>query len=107
MFELTQKKTQVLRAAGCKVVEEWECKFKHKLASDESLQNMVKDVKWEAPLNPKEALFGGRTGLSCCYTKVENGEVIDYVDYTSLYPWVNKYCVYPVGHPTIIKNPED
>ena len=52
-------------------------------------------------------MFGGRTGLSCCYHKTDNGERIDYVDYTSLYPWVNKYGTYPLGHPTIIKNPTD
>ena len=107
MYELTKKKTEVLRTAGYKVIEEWECKFNHKLALDVSLQDMVKDLTWVAPLNPKDALFGGRTGLSCCYHKTENGEIIDYVDYTSLYPWVNKYGTYPVGHPLIIKNPTD
>ncbi|KAF8789741.1 hypothetical protein HNY73_007659 [Argiope bruennichi] len=25
-----------------------------------------------------------------------------YVDFTSLYPWVNKYCLYPVGNPEVI-----
>ena len=29
-------------------------------------------------------------------------EKIKYVDFMSLYPWVNKYCQYPVGHSTII-----
>ena len=23
-------------------------------------------------------------------------------DFTSLYPWTNKNCIYPVGHPTVI-----
>ena len=87
--------------------EEWECNFKRKLAAGPELQDMVKDLTWVAPLNPKAALFGGRTGLSCCYHKTDNGEMIDHVDYTSLYPWVNKYAPYPIGHPTIIKNPTD
>ena len=107
MFELTKKKTDVLRKAGYTVKEEWECNFKRKLAVDPELQDMVKNLTWMAPLNPKEALFGGRTGLSCCYMKAENGEIIDYVDYTSLYPWVNKYGTYPLGHPLIMKNPVD
>ena len=84
MFELTKKKTDVLRKAGYSVKEEWECNFKRKLAVDPELQDMVKNLTWMAPLNPKKALFGGRTGLSCCYMKAENGEIIDYVDYTSL-----------------------
>ena len=64
-FELTKKKTDVLRKAGYTVKEEWECNFKRKLAAHPELQDMVKDLTWIAPLNPKEALFGGRTGLSC------------------------------------------
>ena len=32
------------------------------------------------------------------------GEQIHYVDVTSLYPWVNKTALYPVGHPKILTN---
>ena len=35
------------------------------------------------------------------------GEEIRYVDATSLYPWVNKNCPYPIGHPQIITQPVD
>ena len=35
------------------------------------------------------------------------GEEIRYVDVTSLYPWVNKNCPYPIGHPRIITQPAD
>ena len=105
MFQLTQKKTQMLRKAGYTVIVEWECNFKRKLFNDPELQEKIKNLDWTAPLNPKDALFGGRTGLSCCYHKTIPGERIDYIDYTSLYPWVNKYGTYPLGHPTIIKNP--
>ena len=35
------------------------------------------------------------------------GEEIRYVDVTSLYPWVNKNCPYPIGHPQIITQPVD
>ena len=37
-----------------------------------------------------------------CTTKPNEQEKVKYVDFTSLYPWVNKYCRYPVGHPTVI-----
>lgn len=107
MYELTKKKTAMLRAAGYKVIEEWECNFKRKLASDVNLQAMVKDLSWVSPLNPKDALFGGRTGNSSCYHKTNKNENIDYVDSTSLYPTINKYGTYPMGHPTIMKNPSN
>ena len=105
MYELTQKKTEVLRKAGYTVKVEWECNFKRKLETDPELQDMIKDLEWTAPLNPKEALFGGRTGAATLYSKTTEDEEISYVDYTSLYPWVNKYETYPLGHPTIIVNP--
>ncbi|GBN72881.1 hypothetical protein AVEN_272306-1 [Araneus ventricosus] len=46
----------------------------------------------------KDAFFGGRTNAVKLYYEGE----AKYVDFTSLYPWVNKYCMYPVGHPEII-----
>ncbi|KAK2562661.1 hypothetical protein P5673_014354 [Acropora cervicornis] len=36
---------------------------------------------------------------------VQGDEQIRYYDFKSLYPHVNKYCPYPVGHPTIITQP--
>ncbi|XP_052760046.1 uncharacterized protein LOC128202914 [Mya arenaria] len=53
-------------------------------------------------LDPRESFFGGRTNASQLYYKTEDNENIKYIDFTSLYPWVNKYCHYPVGHPDII-----
>ena len=53
MLELTKKKTDVLRKAGYTVKVEWECNFKQKLAADPELQDMIKDLEWTAPLNPK------------------------------------------------------
>ena len=34
--------------------------------------------------------------------KAACSEKIKYYDFTSLYPYINKYCEYPVGHPEII-----
>jgi len=36
---------------------------------------------------------------------VTPGQKIHYIDYTSLYPWVNKTYVYPKGHPHFISQP--
>ena len=59
------------------------------------------------PLEPREAFFGGRTGAVALHAVAEEGEEIRYVDVTSLYPWVNKNCPYPIGHPQIITQPVD
>ena len=43
--------------------------------------------------------------MAKCYHKAEESEQIIYEDFTSLYPTINKYGTYPVGHPTIAVNP--
>lgn len=46
--------------------------------------------------------MGGRTNGCTLYKKSIKGMAIHYVDFTSLYPFVNKTCQYPVGNPEII-----
>jgi len=54
------------------------------------------------------AFFGRRTNATKLYHKIKRNskgkptEKISYVDVCSLYPYVNKYGKYPVGHPKII-----
>ena len=54
------------------------------------------DVK--KPLNPRDALAGGRSNAIILYYE----GAADYVDFTSLYPYVQKYGRFPIGHPQII-----
>ncbi|XP_051800711.1 uncharacterized protein LOC127532721 isoform X1 [Acanthochromis polyacanthus] len=54
------------------------------------------------PLSPRKALYGGRTCALKLRHTAEPEEQIHYVDFTSLYPFVNSTCSYPLGHPTII-----
>ena len=60
-----------------------------------------------APLEPREAFFGGRTGAVALHAVAGKGEEMRYVDVTSLYAWVNKNCPYPIGHPQVITQPVD
>jgi hypothetical protein len=51
------------------------------------------------------AFYGGRVNATKLYYKVEGDEEeIRYNDVVSLYPSVNKFGAYPVGHPRIIKD---
>lgn len=47
----------------------------------------------------RKAFFGGRTGPTKLYYKCGMESRMQYVDFTSLYPWVNKNSRYPIGHP--------
>lgn len=71
------------------------------------LTRKVKKMSWVTPLDPREAFFGGRRGLTKCHYHAGKGEEILYEDFTSLYPSINKYGTYPIGHPQIIVNPTD
>ena len=73
-----------------KVIEIWECEF-------DSLN--LSNSNYSTPLNPRDALFGGRTNALKLYHKCMPGEKIYYNDFTSLYPYVQKVGKYPVGHP--------
>ena len=73
-----------------KLVEIWEHEWKGKL--DEVVDEII----------PREALSGGHTMAFNLYYKCIDEEKIKYIDYTSLYPYVQKYGIYPKGHPEII-----
>ena len=102
-YQATLFKTKRLREAGYKVIEKWECVFE----KEKKLKDIVNGMTWCDPLQPRDAFYGGRTGLTACYYEAKDDEEIKYVDVTSLYPTINKYGTYPIGHPTILINPRD
>ena len=61
--------------------------------------NVIAALPAEVARKLKTTLAGGRTGCCKQYWRARRGEKGWYVDFTSLYPWVNKYGLYPVGHP--------
>ena len=109
MREATRAKEEALRAAGYTVVVEWECEWDRRVKQDATLQTFLTDLHLVSPLAPRDAFFGGRTNAATLHYQVDPtvGEQIRYVDVTSLYPTVNKYDEYPVGHPTVLTRPED
>ncbi|KAL7402253.1 hypothetical protein ABVT39_011957 [Epinephelus coioides] len=66
------------------------------------LRDFLKRAKTPRPLSPRDALNGGRTSAARLrYTAAAN-ETVQYVDVTSLYPYVNCAFPYPLGHPEIV-----
>lgn len=62
------------------------------------------DDKLKNPLNPRDSFFGGRTDGCTLFDEAKPGEKILYYDFTSLYPFINKFGKYPLGHPRIIRS---
>lgn len=55
-------------------------------------------------IKPRDALFGGRVNASKLYHKCSSDEKIKHYDIRSLYPYVQKYGIFPFGHPKIINS---
>ena len=102
LFTKTLKKEKALKALGYNLLVIWEHAFKQQIVDNPDLRNFVDKLDIETRLNPRESFFGGRTNACRLYYETLSDEIIRYVDFTSLYPYTNKYCRYPTGHPAII-----
>ena len=98
----TMDRTRKLRNMGYTVVEMWECQFRRLLTSNIEMKSFVESLELVDVINPRDAFYGGRVNATRLYHSVNEGEMIKYVDFTSLYPWVNKYAKYPTRHPEVI-----
>ena len=77
----TYDKADSLKSAGYTVVTMWECDFNRMKDSDPVIQQFYNDCKLVMRLDPREAFYGGRTGPTKIYHKVEEEEErIDHVD---------------------------
>lgn len=94
--ERTRKFTRQLMAAGYNVVEKWECECnEEKRFSQFELKEKRDEFFNFLPLNPRDALYGGRTSTFCLtYDKLNPDEKIKYYDFTSLYPFVQKKTIF-------------
>ncbi|GAA6102382.1 uncharacterized protein LOC125146163 [Tachysurus ichikawai] len=70
--------------------------------NDVRVINFLKEFDFPKRLNPRDALYGGRTNALHLHYVAQQGERTDYYDFTSLYPYVNKSKTYPLGRPTVI-----
>jgi len=99
LFEQTKERTAELETEGLTVVEMWECKW----VKTAACRKIMKTLEFVAPLDPREALFGGRTEVFKLFA--ENSD-IGYGDVVSLYPTVMYHDYYPIGHPTKFFQPQ-
>ena len=107
LYQATLSKRMALLRAGYTVPEMWDCDWDRLVDNEPAVSQFLASFDLVAPLEPREAFFGGRTGAVALHAVAGEGEEIRYVDVTSLYPWVNKNCPYPIGHPKIITQPID
>jgi len=106
-YETKMKKLDMLRAQNLEVIDIWTCAFRDICSGNPLYRKFMKEVPvdWYEPLNVRHAFYGGRTNASVLHYECLADERIDYVDFTSLYPYINKYGQYPIGHPDILIAP--
>ncbi|NP_001164407.1 uncharacterized protein LOC100121110 [Nasonia vitripennis] len=85
---------------GYRLEEMWSCQFKNIKAKYKKFLNDHDNLYSDA-LNPRDAFFGGRAENAVVVRSVKDNEKIRYIDVCSLYPYIQKYGKYPVGHPVI------
>ena len=105
LYKQTNEHKQLFEDSGYRVVEMWECDYDQKYKDDEEFRNFV-DTQFTNldPLQPRDALFGGRTNSTKLYHEIDEStqDELKYIDVCSLYPFVCKYGHFPLGHPTIL-----
>ena len=80
-----------LENAGYRVIEKWECEFMNeKNIPKAEIERLKTNFLPFIPLEPRDALYGGRTSPACLFKKTNENEKIFYIDFTSLYPYVQK-----------------
>jgi len=107
VYEATCRKHDLLRQRGYHLQIQWECEWDQDVKHNPDLRQFLATLELVEPLQPRHAFFGGRTNAFKLHHVAEPGEQIQYIDVTSLYPWVNKTQEYPIEHPDVLVNPED
>jgi G:T-mismatch repair DNA endonuclease (very short patch repair protein) len=93
------------RYSSYKLIEIWEHDY-DKLSKTQEFEFFLKNnnLNNNNELEIRNCLYGGRTNAIKLYHECNENEKISYIDVTSLYPFVQKYCRYPKGHPQIYYN---
>uniref|UniRef100_A0A914P579 DNA-directed DNA polymerase n=1 Tax=Meloidogyne incognita TaxID=6306 RepID=A0A914P579_MELIC len=85
----------------------WECNVYKKLEIDPEMKLFFDALPDIGPLFPRDSFHGGRTGplaLKCNLEgNLEETFEISCYDVVSLYPAVNFYADYPIGHPEVLE----
>lgn len=75
LHQATVEKTEYLKR-GYNVVEVWECAIKRELAGDDDMKHYFDRYDVADPLEPRDALYGGRTNATKLYYECEEEEKI-------------------------------
>lgn len=105
LYQEWREKEKYLVSLGFTVESKWGCELREERRTDRELDDFIKSgmdyyyrLNEVGIINPRDALFGGRTNNIKFHLRVDgvNSE-IKYVDFTSLYPYEVSKRSYPIG----------
>jgi hypothetical protein len=104
-YAVTIDRMIYLKKLGYKFVSILECEFDKMYNKLEGIDKLfLEQLDFVIRLDIRKAFYGGRTNCIVLHYIAKLGEIINYFDVTSLYPYVQKVSRYPLGHPIIITN---
>ena len=102
--DFTIEKRETIKNAGYNHVLTYECQLNKNKEFQKFAKNFTQEIV--EPLSPRDAFYGGKTNATKLLYNFKENECGRYIDFCSLYPTVQYYQKYPIGHPTKIFNPE-
>ena len=103
VYKETQERSHFIKTQVKNFVEIWEHEWDDMVKNNlDGIQDIIKELDVKPALRPRDALYGGRTNAAKLYHECCSRQKIKYYDITSLYPFVQKTCKYPIGAPRII-----
>ncbi|CAI5452334.1 unnamed protein product [Caenorhabditis angaria] len=102
ILEETIKRQAILEKAGYVVKVVWEHEIREQMASNRNMKQFFAQCRHTSCLRPRDAMYGGRTQPFKYILIADKCENIRYLDFCSLYPFVNMTAAYPTGQPEII-----
>ena len=106
-YNKTMDKIEYLKSQNMEIETIWECKYiestKYNVYFDERM-DYYKKLIHNGPIRIRDAFLGGRVNNIVFTYEATKEEIIEYKDFTSLYPsvlWHNKFFL---GHPKVIRD---
>jgi hypothetical protein len=96
LYLRTKKRLEIIKneMPDYNIIQLWEHDYDEMSKSNPSFKAFIKKNYTETPLIPRDALKGGRVNAVKISHTCTATEKIRYIDITSLYPFVMKYCRY-------------
>ncbi|XP_053213282.1 uncharacterized protein LOC128396692 [Panonychus citri] len=103
LYQRVLLKKEYYQHRGYLLHEIWEHEFDERERYTSSRISYYNQIKQVGSINIRESFYGGRTNNIKFFHQCSSDEVIRYLDFTSLYPFVLREYDYPLGHPFLIQ----